>query len=160
NGRTVGDHLLLFFAIWVQWVRVAEVVRGDLRSDRGRRLPVAQGTAANPERQADPGRSVGPAQHLHGGGTERYLQGLHRRVRPHCGDRSGAGAGQPPGRRVIFTEINQEVACRATVLAGRIPYLRGSEGLNGSLELESQRMVHRNVATEFHVGITGTGLTS
>jgi hypothetical protein len=38
--------------------------------------------------------------------------------------------------------------------------LSGSEGLDGSLELESQRVVHRNEAREFHVGVTGTGLMS
>lgn len=61
---------------------------------------------------------------------------------------------------MILAEINQEVARGATVLTGRIPHLSGSEGLDGSLELESQRVIHRNVATEFHSGVTGTGLMS
>jgi hypothetical protein len=61
---------------------------------------------------------------------------------------------------MILTEINQEVACGATVLARRIPHLGGSEGLDGSLELESQWMVDRNVPTEFHAGASGTGLMS
>jgi hypothetical protein len=38
--------------------------------------------------------------------------------------------------------------------------LGGSDGLDGALELERQRMVHANMAREFHVGITGTGLMS
>ena len=62
--------------------------------------------------------------------------------------------------RMILAEINQEVSRGATVLTDRIPYLSGSEGLDGSLELESKRMVRRDMAAEFHVGTTGTGLTS
>ena len=61
---------------------------------------------------------------------------------------------------MILAEINQEVARGATVLTGRIPHLGGSEGLDGSLELESQWMVDRKVPTEFHAGATGTGLMS
>jgi hypothetical protein len=61
---------------------------------------------------------------------------------------------------MILAEINQEVARGATVLTGRIPHLGGSEGLDGSLELESQWVIHRNVSTEFHAGATGTGLMS
>ena len=61
---------------------------------------------------------------------------------------------------MILAEINQEVARGATVLTGRIPHLGGSEGLDGSLELESQWVIDRNVSTEFHVGVTGTGLMS
>ena len=61
---------------------------------------------------------------------------------------------------MILAEINQEVARGATVLTGRIPHLGGSEGLDGSLELESQWVIHRNVSTEFHAGVTGTGLMS
>jgi len=47
---------------------------------------------------------------------------------------------------VILAEINQEVARGATVLTGCIPHLGGSEGLDGSLELESQGMVNRSEA--------------
>jgi len=61
---------------------------------------------------------------------------------------------------MILAKINQEVARGATVLTSRIPHLGGSEGLDGSLELESQWVVHRNVAREFHGGVTGTGLMS
>jgi len=61
---------------------------------------------------------------------------------------------------MILAEVNQEVARGATVLAGRIPHLGGSEGLDGSLELESQWVIDRNVSTEFHAGVTGTGLMS
>jgi hypothetical protein len=39
---------------------------------------------------------------------------------------------------MILAEIDQEVTSRATVLTGRIPHLGGSEGLDGSLELESE----------------------
>jgi hypothetical protein len=45
-------------------------------------------------------------------------------------------------------------------LTGRIPYLGGSEGLDGALELESQWVIHGNVSTKFHAGGTGTGLMS
>jgi len=61
---------------------------------------------------------------------------------------------------MILAEINQEVARGATVLTGRIPHLGGSEGLDGTQELESQWVIHRNVSTEFHAGATGTGLMS
>jgi hypothetical protein len=61
---------------------------------------------------------------------------------------------------MILAEINQEIARGATVLTGRVPHLGGSEGLDSSLELESQWVVHRNEAREFHVGVTGTGLMS
>ena len=61
---------------------------------------------------------------------------------------------------MILAEINQEVACGATVLTGRIWSLGGSERLDGSPELESQWMVHRNMAREFQGGLTGTGLMS
>ena len=61
---------------------------------------------------------------------------------------------------MILAEINQEVARGATVLTGRIPHLGGSEGLDGSLELESQWVFHGNVSTEFHAGVAGTGLMS
>ncbi len=61
---------------------------------------------------------------------------------------------------MILGEINQEVARGATVLTGRIPHLGGSEGLDGSLELEREWVLHGNVSTEFHAGVTGTGLMS
>ena len=61
---------------------------------------------------------------------------------------------------MILAEINQKVARGATVLTGRIPHLGGSEGLDGSLELEGQWVIHGNVSTEFHPGVTGTGLMS
>ena len=61
---------------------------------------------------------------------------------------------------MILAEIDQEVARSATVLTGRIRRLGGSEGLDSSPERESQWMVHRNMAREFHVGLTGTGLMS
>jgi hypothetical protein len=61
---------------------------------------------------------------------------------------------------MIIAKINQEVARGATVLTGRIPYLGGSEGLDGALELESQWVIHGNVSTKFHAGGTGTGLMS
>ena len=61
---------------------------------------------------------------------------------------------------MIVAEIDQEVARSATVLTGRIRSLGGSEGLDGLPELESQWMVHRNVAREFHGGVTGAGLMS
>ena len=57
-------------------------------------------------------------------------------------------------------EIDQEVARRTTVLTGGIRHLGGSEGLDGSLELKSQWVVHRNVAREFHGVVTGAGLMS
>ena len=61
---------------------------------------------------------------------------------------------------MILAEINQEIARGATVLTGGIPNLGGSEGLDGPLEPESQWVVHGNVSTEFHGGVTGTGLMS
>ena len=61
---------------------------------------------------------------------------------------------------MILAKVNQEVACGATVLTRRIPNLGDSEGLDCSLELENQWVVHRNVSTEFHAGVTGTGLMS
>jgi hypothetical protein len=61
---------------------------------------------------------------------------------------------------MILAEIDQDVAGSATVLTGGIPHLGSSEGLDGPLELESQWMVHRNVSTEFHFRVTGTGLIS
>jgi hypothetical protein len=61
---------------------------------------------------------------------------------------------------MIVSKIDQEVAGSATVLTGGIPNLGGSEGLDGPLEPESQWVVHGNVSTEFHGGVTGTGLMS
>jgi hypothetical protein len=61
---------------------------------------------------------------------------------------------------MIFAEIDQEVAYSATVLTGRIISEGGSQGLDGSPELESQWMLNGNVAGEFHAGVTGTGLMS
>ena len=61
---------------------------------------------------------------------------------------------------MIVAEIDQEVARGATVLTSRIRSLGGSEGLDGSPELESQWMFKGSVAGELHDGITGAGLMS
>src|SRR5262249_50470414 len=59
---------------------------------------------------------------------------------------------------MVFAEIDQEVARRATVLTGGVWTEGGCEGLDGSLELVNQWMFQRSVAGEPHERVPGTGL--
>jgi hypothetical protein len=58
---------------------------------------------------------------------------------------------------MIVAEKDQEVAYSATVLTGGIISEGGSPGLHGAPELESQWMLHGNMAGKLHDGETGTG---
>jgi hypothetical protein len=58
---------------------------------------------------------------------------------------------------MIVGEVDQEVAHSARVLACRIRSKRGSKGLDGLPELESQRMFNGSVSGKLHDLVAGTG---